>query len=70
MFKEYRNKQNLTQEKLSNITNLDIRTIQRIENEERLPSIESLAKLILVLKIPDEVVLKYIKSFAKIKVAE
>lgn len=70
MFKEYRNKQNLTQEKLSNITNLDIRTIQRIENEERLPSVESLAKLILVLKIPDEVVLKYIKSFAKIKVNE
>lgn len=65
MFKEYRIKRQLTQEQLADLTNLDTRTIQRIENNERTPSVESLSKLIKALDITDEDVLKYIKEYAK-----
>ena len=65
MFKEYRIKRKLTQEQLSSLTNLDTRTIQRIENGERTPSVESLSKIVKALKIEDEDIIKYIKDYTK-----
>lgn len=65
MFKEYRIKRKITQEQLADLTNLDTRTIQRIENNERTPLIESFSKLVKALEITDEDVLKYIKNFNK-----
>ena len=65
MFKEYRIKRKITQEQLADLTNLDTRTIQRIENNERTPSIESFSKLIKALDISEEDVIKYIKSFTR-----
>ena len=65
MFKEYRIKRKITQEKLADLTNLDTRTIQRIENNERTPSIESFSKLVKALDISEEDVIKYIKSFTR-----
>ncbi len=65
MFKEYRIKRKITKEQLADLTNLDTRTIQRIENNERTPSIESFSKLVKALEITNEDVLKYIKKFNK-----
>lgn len=65
MFKEYRIKKKLTQEKLADLTNLDTRTIQRIENNERTPSIESFSKIVKVLEISDDDILKYIRDHSK-----
>ncbi len=62
MFKRYRLQKNFTQEKLADLTGLDTRTIQRIENNERKPSLESLAKLIKALDIKDKDIIKYIKD--------
>lgn len=65
MFKEYRQLRKITQEQLADKTYLDIRTIQRIENNEKTPSMETFAKLIKVLDIPNEEVIEYIKSYAR-----
>ena len=67
MFKEYRRKLNLTQEALADKTDLNTRTIQRIENEEEIPSLETLSKLVNALEIKDKDLIEYIKKFSKQK---
>ena len=62
MFKKYRKLRNFTQEKLADLTNLDTRTIQRIENEEKRPSLETFKRLVKVLNIEDKDILDYIKK--------
>ena len=44
----------LSQEALADKTDLNTRTIQRIENEEEIPSLETLSKLVNALEIKDE----------------
>lgn len=67
MFREYRKKLKLTQEALADKTDLNTRTIQRIENEEEMPSLETLSKLVNALEIKDEDLIEYIKKFSKQK---
>ncbi len=67
MFKEYRKKLNLTQEALADKADLNTRTIQRIENEEEIPSLETLSKLVNALEIKDKDLIEYIKGFSKQK---
>ena len=67
MFREYRKKLNLTQEALADKTDLNTRTIQRIENEEEIPSLETLSKLVNALEIKDKDLIEYIKRFSKQK---
>ena len=67
MFKEYRKKLNLTQEALADKADLNTRTIQRIENEEEIPSLETLSKLVNALEIKDKDLIEYIKRFSKQK---
>ncbi len=62
MFKEYRKLRKYTQEYLAELTNLDTRTIQRIENEEKKPSIDTFRKLVKALEIKDKDILDYIKN--------
>ena len=57
MIKEYRIKNNYTQEQLAEIINISPRQLQRIEKDE-----ETIRKIIRVLNIPDEEILKYIKK--------
>ena len=59
MFKEYRKKLKLTQEDLADKSNLNTRTVQRIENNEEIPNIETLAKLVYALEISDKVLVEY-----------
>ena len=61
MFKEYREKRNFTQEELAELIDVSTRTIQRIENKETNPKIKTLRKLIHILKIKDEDIIKIIK---------
>ena len=65
MFKEYRKKMKLTQEELAEKSNLNTRTIQRIENNEEIPSIETLSKLANTLNISDKDLVQYIKNFTQ-----
>ena len=60
MFKKYRKLRKLTQEQLAELVQVDTRTIQRIENEETLPSIETFKRLIKVLNIDKKDVLNYL----------
>ena len=62
MIKEYRIKNNYTQEQLAEIINISPRQLQRIEKEEDKSKIETIRKIIRVLNIPDEEILKYIKK--------
>ncbi len=62
MFKEYRKAKKYTQEQLAEITEVDTRTIQRIENGERKPSMDTFKKLVKALEIKDKDILEYIKK--------
>ena len=62
MIKEYRIKNNYTQEQLAEIINISPRQLQRIEKDEDKTKIETIRKIISVLNIPDEEILKYIKK--------
>lgn len=63
MFKKYCIELKLTQEALADKSNLNTRTIQRIENDEEVPSLETLAKLVIALNIKDKDLVNYIKEF-------
>ena len=62
MIKEYRIKNNYTQEQLAEIINISPRQLQRIEKDEDKTKIETIRKIIRVLNIPDVEILKYIKK--------
>mgnify|MGYP000199319206 FL=1 len=61
MIKKYRELRNLTQEELAEKLNISTRQEQRIENEENNLTIDNLKKLVRILNISDEDILKYIK---------
>lgn len=65
MFKEYRRKREYTQEQLAELVGVSWRTIQRIESEQSIPTLETFAKLVIVLKINNNDVIKYLEKFAK-----
>lgn len=62
MIKENRIKRNYTQEELAEIIEISPRQLQRIEKQEDKTKIETLRKIIKVLKIPDKEILEYIKK--------
>lgn len=62
MIKENRIKRKLTQEELAEIIEISPRQLQRIERNEDETKIKTIKKLIKVLKIPDDEIIKYIKN--------
>ena len=54
MLKEYRIKKGISQEELEKITNLDIKTIFRIENDINMPLLDTFAKITKALELTDE----------------
>ena len=62
MIKEYRIKRNITQEQLAEIIGISPRQIQRIENNQSQPSLETLKKLIKILAISDKDIIKIMKK--------
>lgn len=62
MFKKYRNRLGYTQETLAEILGISTRHLQRIEKNENEPSLELLRKLIKILQIENEDIIKYLKK--------
>ena len=62
MIKEYRKKMHYTQEQLSEIISISTRQLQRIELNEDRTKIATMKKLIKILEIPDDEVLKYMRN--------
>ena len=62
MIKKYRKMNNLTQEKLAELLDISPRQLQRIETGKTETSLKTLKKLIKILNISDEDILKYIKK--------
>ena len=62
MVKEYRIKNNFTQEQLAEMINISPRQLQRIEKNESQTKIETIRKIISVLNIPDSEILKYLRK--------
>ena len=65
MLKEYRIKANLTQEQLADILDITWRQLQRIESGKSLPSMKTLRKMLIVLKISDQDIVDFIKEAYK-----
>lgn len=54
MLKEYRKRKKISQEKLEELTNLDRKTIFRIENDINMPLIDTFAKICVALEMSNE----------------
>ncbi len=65
MLKEYRLRKNISQEKLEIMTDLDRKTIFRIENDLNVPQLDTFAKLVEALELTDEEILAEIKKIIK-----
>lgn len=64
MLKEFREKKNITQEKLADITGIDRKTIYRMENDITAPNIEKYAKIVMALQMTDQEIADHIKEIA------
>lgn len=65
MLKEYRKKAKISQEKLEEITNIDRKTIFRIENNLNMPLLDNFAKLVIALKLTDKEIAEEVKKTIK-----
>ena len=65
MLKEYREKKNMSREKLEELTNLDRKTIFRIENDINIPLLDSFAKIVTALELTDEEIVYEVKKCIK-----
>ena len=65
MLKEYRIKKNISQEKLEELTNLDRKTIFRIENNLNMPLLDTFAKIAIALELTDEEIVTEVKKSIK-----
>ena len=65
MLKEYRIRKNISQEKLEEMTNLDRKTIFRIENNLNMPLLDTFAKIVIALELTDEEKEKIVKESIK-----
>ncbi len=66
MLKEYRNKINMSQEKLEKLTNIDRKTIFRIENNLNMPLLDTFAKMVIALNLSDKEIAEEVKKSIKI----
>lgn len=62
MIREYRLKNNLTQEQLAEKLDISSRHLQRLEYEEDKTTVKTLKKIVRVLNIPNDEILNYIKK--------
>ncbi len=60
MIKEYRLLNKLTQEQLAEKIDISWRHLQRLEQNEENTTVKTLKKIVKVLNIPDDEILKYI----------
>ena len=65
MLKEYRQRMKISQEKLEAITNIDRKTIFRIENNINIPYLDTFAKLVIALNLSDKEIANEVKNCIK-----
>lgn len=65
MLKEYRQRNNMSQEKLEEITNIDRKTIFRIENDINMPLLDTFAKIVVALNLSDKEIAREVKRTIK-----
>lgn len=65
MLKEFRKSKNITQEKIAELANIDIRSYQEIEAERTIPLINTFAKIVLALEIDKDEIVKLLEHYAK-----
>lgn len=65
MLKEYRKRIHLSQEKLSDLTGIDRKTIFRIENDKNIPKVDTYAKIVVALGMTNEEISSHIRDIAK-----
>lgn len=62
MLKEYRKKKKISQEKLEELTNLDRKTIFRLENDINIPLLDTFAKVCIALEMTNEEIGKEVRK--------
>ena len=62
MIKEYRIKRGYTQEQFAEILDISWRQLQRIERDETKTKLSTIKKIIKILKISDEDIIKFMKK--------
>lgn len=65
MLKEYRKRAKISQEELEFITNIDRKTIFRIENDLNMPLLDTFAKLVVALNMSDEEIAKEVRRMTE-----
>ena len=66
MLKEYRKRKNISQEELEKITNIDRKTIFRIENDINMPLLDTFAKIVTALDLTDKEIALEVKNSIEI----
>lgn len=67
MLKIYRLKRNLTQEKLSEMVGIDLRSYQKIEAGSTIPLVNTFAKLVFSLNMDKDAILKELDYYSHIE---
>ena len=65
MLKEYRKRKNISQEELERMTNIDRKTIFRIENDLNVPLLDTFAKMVIALDLSNEEIALEVKKVVK-----
>ena len=65
MLKEYRLRKNMSQEELEEKTNIDRKTIFRIENDLNMPLVDTFGKIAIALNLSDKEIADEIKRVCK-----
>lgn len=65
MLKEYRKRNNISQEELEKLTNIDRKTIFRIENDLNIPLLDTFAKIVTSLNLSDKEIALEVKKIIK-----
>lgn len=66
MLKEYRIRKGISQETLENITNIDRKTIFRIENNLNIPLLDTFAKIAVALELTDKEIADEVRKIINI----
>ena len=64
MLKEYRKRLNISQEKLSDLTGIDRKTIFRIENDKNVPKVDTYAKIVMAVQMNSDEIYEHLKNIA------
>lgn len=67
MLKEYRKRKNISQEKLEELTNLDRKTIFRIENDINTPLVDTFGKICIALEMSNEEIGQEVRKISTLK---